>query len=66
MLNRLNHYFSVGISLHPAVLQEAETLVNKLHNGHGSDEPARLGELAVQWVLSNRDPIALDQPVYRR
>lgn len=66
MLNSLNHYFSLGTPLHPAALQEAKILVNKLHNGHGSDEPARLCELAVHWVLSNPIPITLEQPDYKR
>lgn len=66
MLKSLNHYFSLGTPLHPAALQEAEMLVKELHNGHGSDEPARLCELAVHWVLSNPNPITLDQPDYRR
>ncbi|MED3549213.1 hypothetical protein [Cytobacillus praedii] len=66
MLNRLNHYFNLGTPLHPALLQEAKTLVNKLQNGHGSDEPARLCELAVRWVLSNPNPITLEQPDYKR
>lgn len=66
MLKSLNHYFNLGTSLHPAALQEAETLVKELHNGHGSDEPARLCELAVHWVLSNLNPIALEQPDYKR
>lgn len=66
MLNRLNHYFSLGTPLPPAALAEAKTLVNKLHNGHGDDEPARLCELAVHWVLNNPNPITLEQPDYKR
>jgi ankyrin repeat protein len=66
MLNSLNYYFSLGTPLHPAELQEAETLVKKLRNGHGSDEPARLCELAVHWVLSNLNPITLEEPGYKR
>lgn len=66
MLNSLIHYFNQGTSLNPAALQEAVTLTNDLHNGNGSDEPARLCELAVHWVLSNPNPIALEQPDYKR
>ncbi|MFJ7665737.1 ankyrin repeat domain-containing protein [Lysinibacillus sp. NPDC097195] len=66
MLNRLNHYFSMGTPLNDAALQEAEILIRALHNGHGDDEPARLCELAVSWVLSNVNPITLEQPDYKR
>lgn len=66
MLNRLLHYFSLGTPLSPAAIQEADTLVKALDDGIGSDEPARLCELAVQWVLSNLNPITLEQPDYKR
>ncbi|KGR74975.1 ankyrin repeat domain-containing protein [Ureibacillus sinduriensis] len=66
MLDSLNHYFSLGIPLQPDVLQNAAILTKKLHNGIGNDEPAKLCELAVQWVLRNPNPITLDHPVYRR
>ncbi len=66
MLNCLSHYFSLGTPLSPAALQETKILVNKLHNGHGDDGPARLCELAVHWVLSNPNPITLEQPDYKR
>jgi len=65
-LNSLNHYFSLGTPLHPAGLQEAERLAKELHNGNGSNEPARLCELAVHWVLSNPNPITLEDPAYKR
>ncbi|MBG9455662.1 ankyrin [Lysinibacillus sphaericus] len=66
MLNSLNHYFSLGTPLHPDALLEAERLAKELHNGNGSNEPVRLCELAVNWVLSNLDPITLEQPDYKR
>lgn len=66
MLSSLNHYFSMGTPLNDAALQEAEALVKALRNGHGRDEPARLCELAVCWVLSNLNPITLQQPDYKR
>ncbi|MEO4053250.1 hypothetical protein [Solibacillus sp. CAU 1738] len=66
MLKSLNHYFSLGTPLHPAALQEAAILAKELHKGDGSDEPARLCELAVHWVLSNPNPITLEQPDYKR
>lgn len=66
MLNSLIHYFSLGTSLNPAFLKEAAVLAKDLHNGNGSDEPARLCELAVHWVLSNPYPIPLEQPDYKR
>ncbi|MMZ65906.1 hypothetical protein D1872_283520 [compost metagenome] len=66
MLNSSIHYFSLGTPLNPASLKEAVTLVKELHNGNGSDEPARLCELAVHWVLSNPNPITLEEPEYKR
>ncbi|MNI58064.1 hypothetical protein D3C73_1131590 [compost metagenome] len=66
MLNSLIHYFSLGTPLNPASFKETVTLAKELHNGNGSDEPARLCELAVHWVLSNPNPITLEQPDYKR
>lgn len=66
MINSLGHYFSLGTPLHPDALLEAERLAKELHNGNGSKEPARLCELAVHWVLSNPNPITLEQPDYKR
>ncbi|MFJ7646133.1 ankyrin repeat domain-containing protein [Lysinibacillus sp. NPDC097279] len=66
MLKSLNQYFKLGTPLDDATLLEVETLVKELHNGNGSDEPARLCELAVSWVLSNLNPITLEQPDYKR
>jgi hypothetical protein len=66
VLKSLLHYFSLGTPLHPAALNEATTLVKELHNGHGRDEPAKLCEMAVQWVLNNPNPITLEQPDYKR
>lgn len=66
MLNSLIHYFSLGTPLNSALVQEAVTLAKALHNGNGHDEPARLCELAVYWVLSNPNPISMEQPDYKR
>lgn len=66
MLNSLGYYFSLGTPLHPAALQDTKTLAKELHNGHGSNEPVRLCELAVHWVLNIPNPITLEQPDYKR
>lgn len=66
MLKSLIHYFNLGTPLNPDELQEATTLAEELHNGNGNDEPARLCELAVHWVLSNPNPMMLEQPDYKR
>ncbi|MEK3765986.1 ankyrin repeat domain-containing protein [Solibacillus sp. FSL K6-4121] len=66
MLNHLDHYFSLGTPLPPAKLLEAKALVKDLPKGNGSNEVERLCELAVQWVLSNPNPIKLEQPDYKR
>ncbi|MBB4825923.1 hypothetical protein HNO89_003159 [Sporosarcina luteola] len=66
MLSSLNQYFCLGTPLPPVALQEAVSLTKVLHNGNGRDEPARLCELAVYWVLSNPNPITLEQPDYKR
>lgn len=66
MLHSLVHSFSLGTPLNPASLEEARTLAKKLHSGNGQDEPARLCEMAVHWVLSNPSPMILEQPDYER
>ena len=66
MLSMLRYYFDLGTPLDIYDLEEVLTLVKKLHNGYGSDEPERLCELAVNWVINNPSPIILEQPNYQR
>lgn len=66
MLDAMIQYFITGTPLEYNTLQEAITLTKQLHNGIGNDEPARLCELAVYWVLSNPNPIIMKKPAYKR
>lgn len=66
MLNSLEQYFSLGIPLQPAELEETKILAKELQKGNGGNEIARLCELAVRWVLSNLNPIRLGVPDYKR
>ena len=66
MLDALIQYFSIGSPLEATKLQEATTLTKRLRSGAGNDEPGRLCELAVIWVLANPNPVCLKQPEYRR
>ncbi len=66
MINTLVHYFSLGTPLDAVVLQEVATLAKEINSKNDSDEPARLCELAVHWVLSNPNPITLEEPGYKR
>ncbi|MCL2308726.1 MAG: ankyrin repeat domain-containing protein [Proteobacteria bacterium] len=48
-------------------LAEAAALVAAIRpKGEGEDEPRRLCELAVKWVLANPNPIPLEKPDYKR
>jgi hypothetical protein len=67
MLDALVKYFSMGTPLSPQELSEAAELSKQLRgNGTGDNEPARLTELSVRWVLANPNPISLDTPDYKR
>lgn len=66
MLNALLRHFASGTPLDPAHLKEATELAGYLRHGNGNDEPARLCELAVNWVLANPQPVSLPQPDYKR
>ncbi|ETT42413.1 ankyrin repeat domain-containing protein [Paenibacillus sp. FSL P4-0338] len=66
MLSALLLHFASGIPLDPAQLKEAAELAGYLRQGNGNDEPARLCELAVNWVLANPQPVSLPQPDYKR
>lgn len=66
MLNALLLHFASGTPLYPAHLKEAAELAGYLRQGNGNDEPARLCELAVEWVLANPQPVPLPQPDYKR
>lgn len=66
MLDALIEYFKIGTPLADITLQEAIRLAKRIRNGNGNDEPARLCELAVYWVLANPNPIFLNQPNYKR
>ncbi|WP_145052944.1 ankyrin repeat domain-containing protein [Paenibacillus xylanexedens] len=66
MLDALVQHFGTGSPLTPALLQEANDLVIRLRKGSDYDAPARLCELAVQWVLANPQPVTMAQPAYSR
>ncbi|WP_342571844.1 ankyrin repeat domain-containing protein [Paenibacillus sp. FSL R5-0749] len=66
MLDALIRHLGTGEPLTPALLQEASDLVSRLHDGYDFDAPARLSELAVLWVVTNPQPIAMAQPEYTR
>ncbi|WP_339239542.1 hypothetical protein MKX40_03995 [Paenibacillus sp. FSL R5-0517] len=66
MLDALIRHLGTGEPLAPALLQEASDLVSRLHDGYDFDAPARLSELAVLWVVTNPQPIAMAQPEYTR
>ncbi|WP_238651517.1 ankyrin repeat domain-containing protein [Paenibacillus piscarius] len=66
MLDALLRHFASGTPLDPTLLQEAAQLAGYLRQVNGNDEPARLCELAVEWVLANPQPVALPQPDYKR
>lgn len=66
MLEALLRHLGTGNALTAIELEEAAALVHQLRNGNGDEEPARLTELAVKWVLANSLPIPAEKPVYRR
>lgn len=66
MLDALIQYFMTGTPLSDTELQEATALAEQLRDGSGNDEPARLCELAVHWVLANPKPIIMETPDYKR
>ncbi|QNR65273.1 ankyrin repeat domain-containing protein [Paenibacillus peoriae] len=66
MLDALILYFSTGTPLAPVLLHEAAALSKRFRNFAGNEQPARLSELAVQWVLANPQPISMTQPDYSR
>ena len=66
MLDALIRFFKTGVPLEADELQEAITLVKRIRGGDGDDEPARLSELAVHWVLANPDPVPMTPPDYER
>ena len=65
-MQELIEYFRIATPLAAKTLQEAITLAKRIRNGNGNDEPARLCELAVYWVLANPNLIFLKQPDYKR
>ena len=66
MLDALLKHFASGLPLAGEELNEAKQLVERLHDGDGDEEPARLTEFAVRWVLKNPDPVPLGTPDYKR
>lgn len=66
MVRSLNESFKIGSSLSEEQLQETTHLTKAIAKGNSDDGLARLSELAVQWVLLNPTPIALETPNYKR
>ena len=66
MLEALVGHLGSATPLSAEELQEAAALVAALEDGLGDDEPNRLSELAVHWVLANPEPLPMEKPPYRR
>ena len=67
MLDALLAHFGRGNPLPQNELDEAAALAEIIRpEGDGDDEPDRLCELAVKWVLANQAPVALSAPGYKR
>lgn len=66
MVRSLNQSFETGTPLSKELLNEVKQLTKAISSGNGDEELARLSELAVQWVLANPTPIALETPSYKR
>lgn len=66
MLNALISHLSAGNPLPSDLLQEAAALVRQFQQIAGYEQPSRLSELAVQWVLANPQPMLAAKPDYSR
>lgn len=66
MLSALVSHLSEGTPLPDRLLEEATALVNRFRHIAGWEQPDRLNELAVQWVIANPQPISMAQPNYSR
>lgn len=58
LLKALPKYFKMGNALPKTDLLEVNRLIKALSAGNGDDEPRRLTEYAVKWVLQNQTVIA--------
>lgn len=65
MLVALVAHLRGGTPLQLAELAESADLAKALRSGHGDEEPRRLCELAVHWVIANPQPVALATPACR-
>lgn len=66
MLDALVRYLGTGAPLEPGLLEEASSIARRFHNIAGNEQPSRLSELAVQWVLANPQPVSMPEPDYAR
>lgn len=66
MLDCLAVHLSSGTPLPADELSEAKEIIKTIYKGEADDEPERLSELAVHWVIANPDPIKLGDVSYIR
>lgn len=67
MLDALLVHFASGISLDETLLNEAASIIREVRQtGYGDEGLSRLCELAVQWVVSNQNPMPLEKPSYNK
>lgn len=66
MLDCLAEHLSSGTPLPPDELSEAKEIIKTIYKGEADNEPERLSELAVHWVIANPDPVKLGEVSYIR
>jgi hypothetical protein len=66
MTDALIGHLGTGTALTAAELQEAAAIAKSLPHNTDDEGPARLCELAVQWVIANPGPVPLNKPNYKR
>ncbi len=66
MLHILPKYFKLGNSLQKEDMKNINKIIKIIYKGHGYDEPERLSEYAVKWILLNQNVIEIISPTYTR
>ena len=66
MLHILPKYFKLGNSLQKEDMKNINKIIKIIYKGHGDDEPERLSEYAVKWILLNQNVIEIISPTYTR
>lgn len=66
MLDVFPIYFEQGNKLSKEDIEEIKSIVKTIYHGIGDNEPEKLMDYAVKWIMQNQEVLPVIPPLYNR